>query len=383
MNGTKSGRDGTCRLSDPGHLRSAGRTIPLRDLDFLATGAWVLGTGGGGDPYCSLVAARELYRAGQSVTLIDPADLADDDLVAMVSFQGAPLVNSERLPDPALMRKAIRVMENYIGGRFAAVMSAEIGGSNGVQPLLAAAAMGLPLVDADAMGRAFPDVSKTCFAVRDLRPWPLTVVDIRRNVAIIPKGVDWFWMERISRQIVTEMGSTASTCKAPRTGREVREHGILGSVTRAIGIGRLLDDARRSHVDPVGALLDAEGGMELFRGKVVDVRRRTMSGFLRGETSIEGLDGYRGERFDLSFQNEFSVGKREGAVAITVPDLICVLDSLSGEAIGTETLRYGQRVTVIAMPSPPVFLSDKGLQHAGPAAFGFDIPFVSPFSDRV
>ena len=358
------------------------KEISFQDLDALATGAWVLGTGGGGDPYCSLVAAKELYRDGRVVALLDPADLGDDDLVAMVSFQGAPLVNSERLPDPALMVKASRVMEEYIGREFTAIMSSEIGGSNGVQPLLAAASIGLPLVDADAMGRAFPDVSKTCFAVRGLQPWPLSVVDVRHNVAIIPKGVDWFWMERISRQIVTEMGSTASTCKAPRTGREVREHGILGSVTRAIEIGRLLDEARRSHADPVDRLLRQEGGLELFRGKVIDVRRRTTGGFLRGDTSIEGMDGYRGERLDLSFQNEFSVASRGGTVVATVPDLICVLDSLSGEAIGTETLRYGQRVSVIAMPSPPVFLSKIGLQHAGPAAFGFDIPFVSPFDGR-
>ncbi len=366
-------------MTDAGPRRRS-KPIPFEDLDALASGAWALGTGGGGDPYCSLVAAKELYRAGRQARLLDPSDLADDDLVAMVSFQGAPLVNSERLPDPALMEKAIRVMEDHIGRRFSAVMSSEIGGSNGVQPLLAAASMDLPLVDADAMGRAFPDVSKTSFAVRDLRPWPLSVVDVRRNAAIIPRGVDWFWMERMSRQIVTEMGSTASTCKAPRTGREVREHGILGSVTRAIGIGRLLREARRTHADPVEALREAEGGVELFRGKVSDVRRRSTGGFLRGETSIEGLDGYRGERFDLAFQNEFSVGRRNRRVVVTVPDLICVLDSLSGEAIGTETLRYGQRVTVLAIPSPPVFLSEKGLVHAGPSAFGFDLPFVSPFS---
>lgn len=361
-----------------GGLRS--RPISFEDLDALAAGAWVLGTGGGGDPYCSLLAAKQLYRAGHQVELLNPAYLADDDLVAMVSFQGAPLVNSERLPDPALMVKAIRVMEKHIGRRFAAIMSSEIGGCNGVQPLIAAAAMGVPLVDADAMGRAFPDVSKTCFAVHDLRPWPLTVVDIRRNSVVIPKGTDWFWMERVSRQIVTEMGSTASTCKAPRTGKEVRSFGILGSVTRAIRIGRLLEEAHRTHADPVRKLLEAENGLELFRGKVVDVRRRTVGGFLRGDTAIEGLDEYHSSRFELSFQNEFSVGKRDGEAIITVPDLICVLDSDSGEAIGTETLRYGQRVTVIAMRSPPVFLSEKGLKHAGPGAFGFDQDFVSPFS---
>ena len=34
------------------------------------------------------------------------------------------------------------------------------------------------------------------------------------------------------------------------------------------------------------------------------------------------------------------------------PDLICVLNSVSGEAVGSETIRYGQRVTVIALPPP-------------------------------
>jgi DUF917 family protein len=365
--------------ADPESVAAASRELSYDELDLLATGAWILGTGGGGNPYYNLIAIKKLYREGYRVSLLQPEALADDDLVAMVSFQGAPLVNSERLPDPALMVKAIRVMEDHIGKSFAAVMSTEIGGSNGVQPLLAAAMMDIPLVDADAMGRAFPDISKTCFAVKDLTPYPLTVIDVRNNTAIIPEGADWFWMERISRQIVTEMGSTASTCKAPRTGREVKEHGILGSVTKAIRIGRVVSEARRAHRDPIADLLESEGGQVLFRGKVIDVNRRATGGFLRGDTTMEGLEDYRDQSFRLDFQNEFSIGTHDGAVRITVPDLICVLDSVSGEAIGTETIRYGQRVTVVAMPSPEVFLCEKGFRHAGPRAFGFDIDFVSLF----
>jgi uncharacterized protein len=62
------------------------------------------------------------------------------------------------------------------------------------------------------------------------------------------------------------------------------------------------------------------------------------------------------------------------------PDLICVLDSVSGEAVGSETIRYGQRVTVIALPPSDVFLSPRGLEHVGPRAFGYDIDFRSVFS---
>lgn len=340
----------------------------------------MLGTGGGGDPYYNLIAIRQLYRQGSTVRVIEPDDLADDALVAVVSFQGAPLVNAERLPDARLMVKAIRVMEDYLGARFDAVMSVEIGGSNALQPLLAAALMDIPVVDADGMGRAFPDVSKTSFAVRDLKPYPLSVVDCRDNAVIIAPGADWFWMERISRKVVTEISSTGSTCKAPRTGREIKEHAILGSVSRAISIGGTIQAARARHADPIQALIEAEGGLLLFRGKVVDIERRTTEGFLRGHADLEGLEADRGAVFRVAFQNEFSVGWRDGAVVVTVPDLICVLDSISGEGIGTEVLRYGQRASVVALPSPEVFLSEKGLRHVGPRAFGFDLDYVSAFA---
>ena len=69
----------------------------------------------------------------------------------------------------------------------------------------------------------------------------------------------------------------------------------------------------------------------------------------------------------------------DGEAMAMSPDLICVLDSVSGEAIGTETIRYGQRVTVIALPPPDVFLTPKGLDHVGPGAFGYDIPYKSVF----
>ena len=56
-----------------------------------------------------------------------------------------------------------------------------------------------------------------------------------------------------------------------------------------------------------------------------------------------------------------------------------VLDAVSGEAFGTETIGYGRRVSVIALPAPPVFLTRKGLEHVGPRAFGYDLDFRSVF----
>src|SRR5262249_24163258 len=158
---------------------------------------------------------------------------------------------------------------------------------------------------------------------------------------------------------------------------------VLRTTSRAIELGREVHRARAAPEDTVAATVKAADGKLLFRGKVVDVQRRTTEGFLRGKTRFAGLDADTGSTFDVAFQNEISVGWRDGAVAVTTPDLICVLDSVSGEAIGTETLRYGQRVSVIALQSPAIHRTAKGLQHVGPRAFGYDIPFKSVFDNSL
>ena len=355
------------------------RTVPEDDLEPLATGAWILGAGGGGSPYHGLLNIKKLYREGRPVTLMDPAALADDDLVAVVSNMGAPLVGLERLSDPAVAAKPVTMMEAYLGRRFRAVMSVEIGGGNAIQPFLVAAVLDLPVVDADAMGRAFPEAQMTSFAIMDLACFPLTLADIRDNEVIVPRAASWKWMERISRKVCTEVGSIAATCKAPRTGREVKECAILYTVSKAINLGRTVHRARRDHADPIRAVLAVEGGKLLFKGKVHDVARRTTEGFLRGSAGLAGLDEYKEQSFSLEFQNEFAIGRLDGEPRVMVPDIICVIDSLSGEAIGTETLRYGQRATVIALPAPPILMTEKGLDHVGPRAFGYDLDFKSVF----
>jgi DUF917 family protein len=357
----------------------ATRPVTAAEIESLAIGAWILGTGGGGSPYSGLLNLRRLYAGGTVVHLVDAADLGDDDRVAVVSNMGAPLVFQERLIDPAPTARAVRMMEEYTGRTFQAVMAVEIGGSNALQPFLAAALLGLPVVDGDAMGRAFPEAQMTSFAIHDLQPWPLTLADVRDNGIVVARAATWKWMERLSRTACVAVGSIAATCKAPRTGREIKDCAILGTTSKAIRLGEVVQAARRAHEDPVEAVRGAEGGKLLFSGKVQDVERRTTEGYLRGRAVLDGLDGWKGQRFELAFQNEFVVGWLDGAPAVTTPDLICVIDALAGEALGTEVLRYGQRVKVIALPAPPVLLTPRGLEHVGPRAFGYDLDFQSVF----
>ncbi|MSP02514.1 MAG: DUF917 domain-containing protein [Acetobacteraceae bacterium] len=355
------------------------RELTLDDIEALSVGAWVLGTGGGGSPYLALLNMRRLYAEGKRVSLMPPEDLGDDDDVAVVSNMGAPLVGQERLTDSRNIARAVTLMEEYLGRRFRAIMSVEIGGNNGLQSLLAAAELDRPVVDADAMGRAYPEAQMTSFAVGDLRPWPLSMVDPRGIEGIVAKVPSWKWMERLSRKMCVELGSIAATCKAPRSGAEVKKWGIPHTTTQAIRLGQAVRAAQRAHSDPVLAVLADQNGKKLFAGKVSDVQRRATEGFLRGVAKFEGSDEDRGARFELAFQNEWAVGWRDGVPVVMTPDLICVLDTISGEAIGTETIRYGQRVSIIALPAPAVFLSPRGLDFVGPRAFGYDMDFRSVF----
>src|SRR6266404_3639743 len=100
---------------------------------------------------------RRLYAEGHRVELMSPLDLADEDWVAVVSNMGAPLIGQERLADSRNIARAVEIQEALLGEKFRAVMSLEIGGGNGIQPLMAAAHLDLPVVDADTMGRAYPE----------------------------------------------------------------------------------------------------------------------------------------------------------------------------------------------------------------------------------
>src|ERR1041384_5696354 len=281
------------------------RDITLDDIESLAVGAWVLGTGGGGSPYLGLLNMRALYKDGYRVQLMRASDLADDDWVAAVSNMGAPLVGQERLTDSRTIARAVALMEEHTGAKSRGIMSLEIGGGNSIQPLMAAAHLKRPVIDSDMMGRAYPEAQMTSVAVGDLKPCPLSTVDVRGLESVVDSVPTWKWRERVSRKICVEYGSIASTCKAPRTGAEGKKWGIHGTATKAIKIGHAVREAQRKHEDPVAAILSVEPGKVLFKGKVMDVERRATEGFLRGRTCFDGMDDWKGTTLEISFQNEW------------------------------------------------------------------------------
>jgi DUF917 family protein len=176
------------------------------------------------------------------------------------------------------------------------------------------------------------------------------------------------------RAAAVEFGGMAWSSEYQLTVGQAKEGAVVDrAVSLAIRIGTVVIEAEH---DPVAALAGEIDAATLIAGKVVDVERRTTKGFVRGSATIEGLGENAGRTLRLEIQNENLVALEGERALATVPDIISVLDTESAEAVSTERLRYGQRVTVIAFPCHPIWRTQRGLELAGPRHFGYDLDYV-------
>lgn len=351
------------------------RLLEKQHVEDIAIGSAVLGTGGGGDPYLGKLASQRAIDEYGPLKLVTIDELPDDMLVVFPFGLGSPVPFIERLTITNDVMAAYRAMSRYLGREIGAMMSIEIGGMNSVVPFAVAAQLGLPVIDGDCMGRAFPEVQLVTLTMYGHSASPLAVADEHGNVAIID-SIDNFWAERLARPVAVEMGAISGGVGFPITVADLKIAGVLGTVTFAERIGASIRQAHRAHTDPVEAVTSTTGGFRVFAGRIVDVSRRTERGWALGETRILGTDDFAGREMTVRFQNEHLVAIENGEVVVSVPDLIAILDTERGEPITTEYLRYGFRVTVIGIPCDPKWRTPAGLALAGPDHWGYDIAYV-------
>ncbi len=354
------------------------RFIDRDDLERLAIGAGILGTGGGGNPYLGKLQARQLLEQGKTIEVIPASDVPDDALVTTVGSIGAPVVSNERPKQGDEYLVSLRALESHLGRTITHVTCAEIGGSNSMAPMIVAAQANLPVVDGDGMGRAFPELQMDTFMIYGIKPTPAVVSDPRGHVAIFDKLDDPSTLERYARTVTIQMGGSAGAAGPAMTGYQLKRTLIRDTISLAIEIGDSVLTARAGHTDAVDAVLRVTGGQRLFRGKIVDVDRRLVGGFARGVLRIEGIGPNEDDSLVIDFQNENLIARRSnGEVLAIVPDLICIIDAETAEPITTELLRYGLRIEVIGIPAPEALKSAVAMRSVGPAAFGYtDVEFV-------
>ncbi|WP_433256460.1 DUF917 domain-containing protein [Streptosporangium sp. CA-135522] len=316
--------------------------IDIELLPAYARGCAVLGSGGGGSVAMMRAVAQQALEEHGPVRVVQPEELDPDVLVMPCGSAGTSAVQLERIGgrgEPAYLRAEV---EKSHGGRVGALMPSEIGGANGCVAVAWAAYLGLPLVDADGMGRAFPRMDQTAMELHGISPTPAVLCDERGRTVVIDH-VDGRWLERLVRVSLEAFGGQVASSEYVLRAGQVRTCTVTGSVTRAVEIGENLPGP-------------------LVTGKVTAVED--------GSILVEGLGPDAGRLVRIEAQSEYLAVFEDGRLLAAVPDVIALLDTRGGETVQVEQLRYGLRVGVVHLECAPVWRTPAGLRLGGPEAFG-------------
>lgn len=269
------------------------RTLTIEDLEDLAVGATVLGSGGGGDPAYDLLMAKEAFERYGPVALIDAEELSVEDLVVPVGFMGAPLVVKEKLPSGREFLSVLKAVKKYYGKQPTALLATEIGGGNAFSPFFVAGRLGLPVVDADTIGRAFPELQMSTCNLFGISSSPAFIADAKGQ-CITLEALDSLAIEKYARAITVAAGSITAIGFYIMKGREVAKAVVKGSVSLSIELGKAI---RMAKGPPHLALLEVSKGRSLASGMIDDVAQEVKKGFLEGTFTIGDVV--------VTYQNEY------------------------------------------------------------------------------
>ncbi len=349
-------------------------SVDKNKLEAIAIGGAVLGSGGGGDPYVGKLMTNQCLETTNPVEVIEIDKLEDHELILPIAMMGAPTVMMEKFPSGNEFIQLVTNMEKLMQKKVSAILCIEAGGLNSTIPFVAAAKLNLPIVDGDAMGRAFPELQMVSFTLGGIAATPMALIDDKGNSATFDT-ISNQWTEKLARAVTIQMGGSAMVSLYPVTAAKCKKYLIKNSLSLIYYIGCIV----KEHTFNAYKILAKElKGKHLFQARVRDVERTAGDGFTKGVVKLEGIGKFSGKNARLDFQNEFLIAMQDDKVLATTPDLICLFDANTGEPITTESMKYGLAVNVLALPCDPIWKSKDGIDLVGPKYFKYDLDY-QPF----
>ncbi len=309
-------------------------------------------------------------NVGSSV--IDIESLPDDALILPIAMMGAPTVMIEKFPSGNEFAQLIPMIEKMLTKPVSAILCIEAGGLNSTIPFAAASKLGLPIIDGDAMGRAFPELQMVTFTLGGISATPMAMVDEKGNGCNY-ETISNVWTEKLARAITIEMGGCAMCSLYPVSAKQCKDYLIKGSISLIHHIGSIIE---KNGFKSYEILVKELNGKHLFKGRVRDVERRMEGGYNRGIVKLEGVDDCANREAKVDFQNEFLMAKKDGKPVAITPDLIVLIDAENAQPITAETIQYGTRVVVLAMKADAQWRTSEGVKLGGPEKFGYKEKYV-------
>ncbi|WP_432974557.1 DUF917 domain-containing protein [Dactylosporangium sp. CA-233914] len=273
---------------------------------------------------------------------------------------------------------AIRQIERLQGVRFGAVYPLAAATVSALAPVVAAAQLGVPLLDADGMGRTYALIHHTAMHLAGVSPTPLVAFG-PTGESVLVESPEGRRADRLLRANVDPLGGWAALAAYPTTAGILRRAALPGTVSRITNVGRVL--LQRTDPDLLISRLSAVTGCRrLGRGRIVDLEQlsRPSDGTIPAHASSVVVDETSGPRRQLRIElrSEIVAVFANGALIAGAPDLLCLVDAARGALATLDNLERGDLVDVLVTPADAVWYSDEGMEMVGLHSHG--IPLEHP-----
>ena len=371
-------------------FKMGNKVLSKQDVEDFLTGAEILGTGGGGGKEWALGMLEALEENEKKITLVDPKDVPDEALVVGAAGVGGGV--SQEIRDkiqlkfgerPAMSEfiktglLAEKMLSGSLGENIYATLAFELGCGNTILPGVIAALIDKPMVDGDCNGRAVPEIELCTLNVKGYPFTPIAIVTPWMESVMVKRVYDYSRAEDICRYMAVVSGGSCMTMGAPIRGKNLSGSIVNNSVSGSIKLGNSIRNANTKGKDPIDAAVKALDGYLLFKGKIKSFCREEKGGFMWGEHHYEGTGDFKDKKFKIWYKNEHQISWLDGTPYVTCPDLLCVVDSETGQGLSNwgDDFKQGREVSVISYRACDIWRSIEGLKIYNPQHFGYDLPY--------
>lgn len=313
----------------------------------------------------------QLHQGTAPLHLCAPEELAAEGLVVAVGYVSNGLPPSDLRPVGDEFTRSLKILEDSLNTPIVGIMPLAAGGLNALVPPLVAMQFGVPIVDADPMGRVFPLVNQTVFTLAGLPAGPIAAAGATGELAYL-QVEDPVRVDRLLRALAGVYGGWAATASYPMTAQTLARYGVRQSLSKLLMIGNILSSDQSG--DAKLEALRREIGVKLsLRARVSDLAwfaQGALPGHAARPSSVALVEVTHGRIVQLMVQNEVVILLVDGAIRAAVPDIITMLHAHDGSPATFDDLWTGNMIDIVVMQADAAWYSAEGIELGGPKAFG-------------
>jgi DUF917 family protein len=380
-------------------------TLNVQQMQYAATGACILASGGGGSYQVSLKILQDGVPAGSTANVVSIPEIDPKAWLCVCANMGAPDALF-KTTNPFATGNAFAGLAAKLQLTFAYTCPVEVGAINTVSPLTVAVQKGVPVIDADGAGRSIPTLPLDTFAANGIPLYPNCIAaNSPPGQAFDQAGVDIAGpapeaqaeLTFLGVQMSAPFGGIAGLAMYAQTGATLQNAPpVGGTLSLAVQLGQTYATSfGPARLSSIVSQIKATGRAcrAIFRGyitNIVQAQGGTDIGYIVVSQNQDGS----GRQLWIYNQNEniFATFSDQSFPAVMGPDSMCYLPFTANQTVfdNSDLNNLFQQpnytpilIDVLAISAPAIVLQNATLMaswQAARAPLGYAGPFSQPWT---